>query len=252
MADSLIPVAFHGATLMAVLVNGIPHVSIRSLCEALGLDWAGQLQRIKRHPALAAVVGVTPTTADDGKQYDTITIPLDKLNGWLFGVSAARVRPELRERLVQYQRECFDVLAAHFGAAAAAPHPVVVAAQPTPGQRWLLQAGPGGRMETTPLAADVQIISPAELAERAHQARVAELRKALAKHEKEAQDHRNSMPMYAKFTRPRDRCNWLSHIARAATADWYAEDVRAQLCALGVDVLAALPAPTPAAPGDPA
>ena len=36
------------------------------------------------------------------------------LNGWLFGVDVNRVRPELRERLMQYQRECFQVLNAHF------------------------------------------------------------------------------------------------------------------------------------------
>ncbi|MBV5298115.1 MAG: hypothetical protein JZU64_08260, partial [Rhodoferax sp.] len=42
-------------------------------------------------------------------------LPLDKLNGWLFGVSVGRVKPELRARLTQYQAECFDVLASHFG-----------------------------------------------------------------------------------------------------------------------------------------
>ena len=32
----------------------------------------------------------------------------------MFGVSVNRVKPELRDKLIQYQRECFDVLARHF------------------------------------------------------------------------------------------------------------------------------------------
>lgn len=36
------------------------------------------------------------------------------LNGWLFGIDASRVKPESRDRLIQYQAECFDVLANYF------------------------------------------------------------------------------------------------------------------------------------------
>jgi hypothetical protein len=32
------------------------------------------------------------------------------LPGWLFGINAARVREELREKIIRYQRECFRVL----------------------------------------------------------------------------------------------------------------------------------------------
>ena len=42
----------------------------------------------------------------------------------MFGISASRAKPELRERLIQYQRECFDVLARHFGAAHPIPYSV--------------------------------------------------------------------------------------------------------------------------------
>jgi hypothetical protein len=36
------------------------------------------------------------------------------LNGWLFGVSINRVKPELVDTLLLYQRECYRVLAAAF------------------------------------------------------------------------------------------------------------------------------------------
>jgi hypothetical protein len=36
------------------------------------------------------------------------------VNGWLFGINANRVKEELRDRLIQYQRECYRVLADAF------------------------------------------------------------------------------------------------------------------------------------------
>lgn len=41
-------------------------------------------------------------------------IPLDYLNGWLFGINANRVKPEIRDRLIRYQTECYRVLADAF------------------------------------------------------------------------------------------------------------------------------------------
>lgn len=121
MANTLTAVDFHGQTLLVTLIDGQPAVALRPVCDALGLDWQAQLQRIKRHPVLKSTVVVITTVAQDGKQRETTCLPLDKLNGWLFGISAARVKPELRERLIQYQRECFDVLARHFGVAQTQP-----------------------------------------------------------------------------------------------------------------------------------
>lgn len=41
-------------------------------------------------------------------------LELDYLNGWLFGIDANRVKPELRQRVIDYQRECYKVLADYF------------------------------------------------------------------------------------------------------------------------------------------
>ena len=43
-----------------------------------------------------------------------IALPLDFLNGFLFGISADRVKSELRERVILYQRECYRILADAF------------------------------------------------------------------------------------------------------------------------------------------
>jgi P22_AR N-terminal domain len=114
MSGTIQTVPFHGLSLSAVMVNGAPFVAIRPICEALGLDWSSQRKRINRDPELkqGAVVMTTPSTGGTQK---TVCLPLDRLNGWLFGVDVARVREELRERLNWYRRECFEVLARHFG-----------------------------------------------------------------------------------------------------------------------------------------
>lgn len=111
---ALVPVEFHGATLYAITVDGVHHVALRPICDALGIDWEAQRLRIRRHPVLNETACVTKAVAADGKEREVVALPLDKLNGWLFGVSVNRVKPELREKLISYQRECFEVLAQHF------------------------------------------------------------------------------------------------------------------------------------------
>lgn len=125
MAKSTIStVSFHGASLTVTSIDGVPHVALKPICDALSVDWTAQRRRLMRHPVLSEGVAITAIPSGRGDQ-ETVLLPLDKLNGWLFGISAARVRdPARRERLVQYQRECFDVLAAHFGASRRAVRPV--------------------------------------------------------------------------------------------------------------------------------
>jgi hypothetical protein len=43
-----------------------------------------------------------------------LCLPLDFLNGWLFGINADRVKPEVRDQVLRYQRECYRVLATAF------------------------------------------------------------------------------------------------------------------------------------------
>lgn len=107
-------VDFHGRALTVITGPEGEHlVAMKPICEAIGLQWEAQLKRIKRHPILSQGMSIMDTPSAGGDQ-ETTCLPLDYLNGWLFGVDASRVRPEIRERLVQYQRECFAALAAYW------------------------------------------------------------------------------------------------------------------------------------------
>jgi hypothetical protein len=78
----------------------------------LGLSWSGQRERINRDPLLSQMVkGVRVTrTPEKGGLQIALCLPLKYLNGWLFGVNANRVKAEVRDSLIRYQAECYEVL----------------------------------------------------------------------------------------------------------------------------------------------
>lgn len=110
-----ITVSFQNQTITAFLHNETPVVAMKPICENLGIDWHAQRQRIQRHPVLNSTAVMITSVAEDGKQREMICLPLNKLNGWLFGIDSNRVKPEIKDRVIAYQEKCFDVLAEHFG-----------------------------------------------------------------------------------------------------------------------------------------
>lgn len=109
--QNIITVDFHGQPILTICEDGQHYVGMKAVCENIGLGWHGQWERINRHAVLKPTVRVIRTVAEDGKPRDMICLPLEYLNGWLFGVDVSRIKDAaVRERLTQYQRECFTVL----------------------------------------------------------------------------------------------------------------------------------------------
>lgn len=102
-------VHFQGQELLSFHDGTQAHVAIKPICESLGIDWARQLQRIKADPVLSEGIGLKPIPSERGAQ-DTTTLPLDLLQGWLFKINPDRVKPAARDRVLDYQRECYQVL----------------------------------------------------------------------------------------------------------------------------------------------
>lgn len=112
-AQMMIPVPFHADTVWATERNGDVLVAVKPICENLGLDWKSQHRRIAKSPILKEGVVIMTIPSVNGKQ-DTTCLPLELIPGWLFGVEVGRARPEIRERLKAYQRECFKALWGYF------------------------------------------------------------------------------------------------------------------------------------------
>lgn len=110
-------VLFYDDEITAVrLQDGRVYIPLRPVCDLLGIDWSAQRQRINRDPILSEVVSgvvVTPSPLAESKfanPQEMLCIPLDFLNGWLFGINANRVSDAVRPTLLRYQRECYQVL----------------------------------------------------------------------------------------------------------------------------------------------
>lgn len=114
MQNQVQTVQFHGQTIPVFSHNNQYYVAMKPICDNIGLDWESQRKKIQRNQILNSNTVMMTVVAKDGKQRETNCLKLSLLNGWLFGVDTTRVKPEIRPRLLQYQRECFDVLSAHF------------------------------------------------------------------------------------------------------------------------------------------
>lgn len=107
-------IPFHGDMVFAGKDSGGEVlVSVKPICETLGLRWNSQLMRIKRTEVLSKGMLMMSIPSAGGEQ-ETVCLPLKLIPGWLFGVDTSRVRAEIRVKLEQYQAECFDVLWRHF------------------------------------------------------------------------------------------------------------------------------------------
>lgn len=104
---------FHGQVLQIVDGNGRPYVPIRRICVNLGVDWNAQHQRIKRDQVLNEGACMIHVPSVGGVQ-EMFCLPLEYLNGWLFGIDENRVAPEVRDALVMYKREAYGALYNYF------------------------------------------------------------------------------------------------------------------------------------------
>jgi hypothetical protein len=108
-------VDFYGDEIPAVVVEGGQiFVPLRPICDFLGVDWSAQTRRIRRDTVLSESTSTVAVTATDGKEREMLCLQLDYLNGWLFGINANRVKVEVKEKLILYQRDCYRVLNEHF------------------------------------------------------------------------------------------------------------------------------------------
>ena len=89
-------------------------VAIKPICEALGIDWSSQKQRIERDEILASTMVMITTVAADGKDREMRAVPYMFVFGWLFSIDASKVNEDVKESVLKYKMECYKVLFEHF------------------------------------------------------------------------------------------------------------------------------------------
>jgi hypothetical protein len=118
--EALVPhvqkqIQFYGDRIIAVqLEDGEVYVPVRQMCELLGIGYQGQIDRIRRDPVLQRYEQQVTIEADGGTRgggaQATNCLALKYVPGWLFGINASRVKDEVREKLVLYQEQVYDVI----------------------------------------------------------------------------------------------------------------------------------------------
>lgn len=100
---------FLGKEVTLVDNNGIAYVAMREIVEGIGLNWASQSVKLNQNSSKFSCCDIA-TTGKDGKKYEMLCMPIKKLNGWLFSINPNKVRADLKQRLEEYQEECFLAL----------------------------------------------------------------------------------------------------------------------------------------------
>ena len=103
-------ISFNHQSLVTFKQNGTHYTAMKPICENIGLDWKSQYSRMKRDDVLNSTMVIITTVAEDGKKREMICLPIEYLNGWLFGIDINRCKPEIRDTLIKYKKECYQAL----------------------------------------------------------------------------------------------------------------------------------------------
>ncbi|EBZ2755985.1 hypothetical protein D9P18_12920 [Salmonella enterica subsp. enterica serovar Pomona] len=101
-------VSFNGQQIITAMAAGVAYVAMKPIVENLGMSWGTQQQKLARHIGKFGCIHMNIPSA--GGLQKMLVLPLKKLNGWLFSINPEKVRADIRDKLIQYQEECFTVL----------------------------------------------------------------------------------------------------------------------------------------------
>lgn len=104
----------NGVSIVTVERDGEVFVAVKPICEALGVDFAAQYNKIKSDEDLSSTIAIIAIVASDGKEREMVCMPLMYVYGWLFTINPGKVSPEAREVVRKYRLECYRVLYRHF------------------------------------------------------------------------------------------------------------------------------------------
>ncbi|EKD5790828.1 phage antirepressor Ant [Escherichia coli] len=107
IAEHTINVPFHGTNLFLVSINNEPYVPMKPVVEGMGMVWAAQFVKLKQR--LVKGISEIEIPSAGGKQL-MICLAFRKFAAWLSSIQPNKVRPEIRDKVIQYQEECDDVL----------------------------------------------------------------------------------------------------------------------------------------------
>lgn len=100
---------FNDKNIVYKRIKGVYWITLKSVCEALNVNFNRQFQNIKEDPILGPKFAKQQIMVPgDSQPRSFICLPEEYIYGWIFSI-----RSESSE-LVEYKRECYHILYSHF------------------------------------------------------------------------------------------------------------------------------------------
>lgn len=94
--------------------NGKVYVALKPIADAIGVQWEWQQNALKNDPILKDELWVTMVRDQSGRQNKAICLAIDMVHGWLFSIDSSKVKASAKPKLIQFKKECYQVLFEHF------------------------------------------------------------------------------------------------------------------------------------------
>lgn len=107
MSNDIKQINFYGQVIETFEQDGEKWVGVKSVCDGIGIDRKTQQRKIESDPKYR--VGHMTLPSKGGIQR-SVAIPVTQLDAWLSSINANKVREDLRDDLLKYQKECMDAL----------------------------------------------------------------------------------------------------------------------------------------------
>ena len=106
MIQKTFPINLRDRTFNAVVVtvSGKDMVVGKPVCDAIGVDEDGQRRKLLSNPQFNCQPILV--VAADGKTREMWAVPLEEVAMWLCGINANRVKPEIKDALISFQKFC--------------------------------------------------------------------------------------------------------------------------------------------------
>lgn len=114
-AKAIVPIIipFKSTELLLVEYRGEPYVPMKTLVEAIGLNWKHQRAKLAFSP-FASLISKIEVAIAEGKHRPMLCMPLAKILGWLMTINTSVLRPWLRHSVTAFQQGCDDTLWRHW------------------------------------------------------------------------------------------------------------------------------------------
>lgn len=108
-------IMFHQTSINCIIEpNGRILVCLKPIIDEIGLHADSALKAIKNDPILGDAHAVRHGRDASGKKNLMSFLPIEHVHGWLFGIDSSKVKTEVQPKLLEFKRECYQVLFNHF------------------------------------------------------------------------------------------------------------------------------------------